>query len=103
MSNFGQGILQESLIDENINITLSEYRLCENNADKKSAISSERGATPKYESIKLTYYVDLKQAYLINVMKDYSSQLTKTKFLIGTQSHICQPRSSGPKFQIPGY
>jgi hypothetical protein len=66
MNTFGQNVIQEIPVDENIHIILSEYKLSEQAEDKKGG-TPEKETSPKYESIKLSLIVELQNSSLVTV------------------------------------
>ena len=66
MNSTSGTLLQEHQINEGIIISISEYQLCE--APQVShSFNSEQNAMSKYESIKLSLYIDLTANSLITV------------------------------------
>lgn len=64
----GGTLLQEAPIHDGIVISISEYQLCEA-PQVTHSITSEQNTMSKYESVKLSIYIDLNVNSLVTVRK----------------------------------
>jgi len=65
MNSTSGTLIQEIPINEGIIISISEYQLCE--PQVTHSFNSEQNAMAKYESIRLSLYIDLNASSLITV------------------------------------